>query len=134
MSFMSYNETRPWARSIKNRTMSREMPPWFIDKNIGIQRFKDDPSLSNEEIAAIASWVDHGAPLGDPADLPPPREWPADGWTYGTPDLIVPSPEGTIEADAPDWFGEWGVTPTGLTEDRYIKAIEIREVRTHGPP
>ena len=131
MSLISYQDVRPWARSIKNRTASRQMPPWFIDKNIGIQRYKDDPSLSNEEIAAIASWVDHGAPLGDPADLPPPREWPVDGWTYGTPDLIVPSPQGTVEADAPDWFGEWGVTPTGLTEDRYIKAIEIREVRTH---
>ncbi len=61
--------------------------------------------------------------------MPPPREWPADGWTYGTPDLIVPSPEGTVEAEAPDWFGEWGVTPTGLTEDHCIKAIEVREVR-----
>ena len=85
MSLISYQDVRPWARSIKNRTASRQMPPWFIDKNIGIQRYKDDPSLSNDEIAAIARWVDHGAPLGEPADLPPPREWPADGWTYGTP-------------------------------------------------
>ena len=136
MSLITYEDVRPWARSIKNRTSSREMPPWFIDKNIGIQRYKDDPSLSNGEIATIAAWVDDGAPRGNPSDLPPAREWPADGWTYGTPDLIVPSPEGTVEADAPDWFGEWGVTQSGLTEDRYIKAIEVREVRLHetAPP
>ncbi len=131
MPLVTYEEVRPWARSIKNRTGAREMPPWFIDKNIGIQRFKDDPSLSDEEIAAIAAWVDNGAPRGNPADLPPPVQWPTDGWTYGTPDLIVPSPEGTVAANAADWFGEWGETPTGLTEDRYIKAIEVKEVRLH---
>ena len=60
----------------------------------------------------IAAWVDNGAPRGNPADLPPPIEWPADGWTYGTPDVIVPSPEGIVEADAADWFGEWGETAT----------------------
>ena len=129
MSLITYEDVRPWARSIKNRTAAREMPPWFIDKNIGIQRYKDDPSLSNEEIATIARWVDNRAPRGDPADLPPARQWPVGGWNYGTPDLIVSSPEGTVEADAADWFGEWGNTPTGLTEDRYVKAIEVREVR-----
>ena len=129
MSLVTYEDVRPWARSIKNRTGAREMPPWFIDKNIGIQRFKDDPSLSNEEVELIATWVDNGAPRGNPADLPPPIEWPANGWTYGTPDLIVPSPEGIVETNAADWFGEWGETPTGLTEDRYIKAIEVRETR-----
>ena len=131
MALISYQDIRPWARSIKNRTQSREMPPWFIDKNIGIQRYKDDPSLSDEEIATIAAWVDNGAPRGNPDDLPPPLEWPVDGWTYGTPDLIVPSPEGTVEADAADWFGEWGHTPSGLTEDRYVKAIEVKEIRLH---
>ena len=128
MPLVSYDDARPWARSIKNRTMSREMPPWFIDKNIGIQHYKDDPSLSDEEILAIATWVDNGAPRGNPRDMPPPLEWPADGWTYGTPDLVVQSPEGTVEAAAPDWFGEWGETPTGLTTNRYIKAIEVKEV------
>ena len=131
MALVSYEEVRPWARSIRNRTEAREMPPWFIDKNIGIQRYKNDPSLSDAEIATIAAWVDAGAPRGNPADLPAPIEWPADGWTYGTPDLIVPSPEGTVEADAADWFGEWGHTPSGLTEDRYVKAIEVKEIRLH---
>ncbi len=134
MALVSYEDVRPWARAIRNRTGAREMPPWFIDKNIGIQRFKDDPSLSDEEIATIAAWVDNGAPRGNPADLPPPIEWPADGWTYGPPDLIVPSPEGIVEADAADWFGEWGETATGLDADRYIKAIEVKEVRLEEGP
>ena len=130
MALTTYEEVRPWARSIRNRTQSREMPPWFIDRNIGIQDYKDDPSLSDREIALIAGWVAGGAPRGNPADLPPPIDWPADGWNYGTPDLVVPSPEGTIAAEAADWFGEWGETPTGLSVDRYIKAIEVKEVRT----
>ena len=94
MSLITYQDVRPWARSIKNRTSSREMPPWFIDKNIGIQRYKDDPSLSSDEIQTIAAWVDNGAPRGNPSDMLPPREWPADGWTYGTLDLIVPVARG----------------------------------------
>ena len=130
MALTTYEEVRPWARSIRNRTQSREMPPWFIDRNIGIQAYKDDPSLGDREIALIADWVAAGAPRGNPADLPPPIDWPADGWNYGTPDLVVPSPEGTIAAEAADWFGEWGETPTGLSADRYIKAIEVKEVRT----
>ena len=134
MALVSYEDVRPWARAIRNRTGSREMPPWFIDKNIGIQRYKDDPSLSDEEIATISAWVDAGAPRGNPADMPPPLEWPADGWTYGTPDLIVPSPEGIVEADAADWFGEWGETSTGITTDRYVKAIEVKEVRLEEGP
>ena len=123
MSLVSYSDVRPWARSIKNRTMAGEMPPWFIDKNIGIQHFKDDPSLSREEIATIAAWVDNGAKRGNPADMPAPREWSDAGWSFGEPDLIVSSPVGTVEAEAADWFGEWDPpTPTGLTADRYIKA------------
>lgn len=129
MNLITYQNVRPWARSIKNRTLSGEMPPWFIDKNIGIQAFKDDPSLTNEEIALIGQWVDAGAPQGNPADMPPPRDWPAGRWTIGEPDLVISSPIATIEAVAADWFGGIGPpSPTGLTEDRYIKAVEVKEV------
>src|SRR3954465_9355155 len=71
MSLMTYDEVRPWARSIKTRVTAREMPPWHIDRNIGLQQFKDDPSLSDDEIALIGKWVDAGAPRGNPADAPP---------------------------------------------------------------
>jgi len=130
MSLMTFEDVRPWARMIKQRTGRREMPPWFIDKTLGIQRFKDDPSLSDEEIAMVAKWADSGAPAGNPADMPPLRKFP-DGttWTIGTPDLIISSPLATIKAMAPDRYFSLGSTPMGLTEDRLIKAVEIKEVR-----
>src|SRR5262245_10811162 len=74
MSLMTYEDARPWARSIKTRVASREMPPWHIDRTIGIQEFKDNPSLSDDEIAMIVRWVDAGAPRGNPSDMPPARQ------------------------------------------------------------
>src|SRR4051812_22505952 len=69
MSLLTYQDARPWARSIKTKVSSREMPPWFIDRNVGIQKFKNDPSLSEKEIDTIVKWVDSGAPQGNPADM-----------------------------------------------------------------
>jgi hypothetical protein len=130
MSLSTYAEARPWARAIKTQTSLREMPPWFIDKNIGIQRFKDDISLSDEEIAKIGKWVDSGAPQGNPSDMPPARQYPdARGWTIGQPDLIVSSPVMTVKPFGADWHGEVGPVSTGLAEDRYIEAVETKEVR-----
>lgn len=133
MSLLTYNEVRPWARAIKDRTGRRTMPPWFIEKNVGIQEFKNDPSLSDEEIATIARWVDGGAPQGNTSDLPPPHQFP-DGkeWTIGTPDWIVTSPDMTVKAVASDWHGYLESTPTRMAEDRYIKSVEIHEVRVQG--
>jgi hypothetical protein len=133
MSLITYEEVRPWARSIKYRTGRRDkpdvMPPWFIEKHVGIQQYKGDISLSDQEIAKIAAWVDSGAPRGNPADMPPPLTFAAAGeWEIGTPDLIVRSPTISMKATAPDWWGPIGETPTGLTEDRYVAAVEMREV------
>src|SRR5438093_8412164 len=124
MPLTTYEEVRPWATAIKRKTSLREMPPWFIEKNIGIQRFKDDPSLSDAEIETIATWVDSGAARGNPADLPPPRRYAdAAGWTIGTPDLIVSTPVMPVRARGADWHGEIGPYPTGLMEDRYVQAV-----------
>jgi hypothetical protein len=133
MSLLTYEEARPWARSMKARTAIRDkagaMPPWYIEKNIGIQHYKNDPSLSDEEVATIARWADSGAPRGNPADMPPPRVWPdGNSWHAGEPDLIVESPEITVRANAPDWWGEFEPTKIPLAEDRYVKSVEIREV------
>ena len=68
---MTYRDVRPWARSIKNRVIDRQMPPWHIDRAVGIQEFKNDRSLTDEEIATIVRWVDEGAPKGNDADMPP---------------------------------------------------------------
>jgi hypothetical protein len=129
MPFVTYEHVRPWARSIKTKTAQREMPPWFIERNVGIQKYKDDISLSDEEIATIGKWVDSGAPRGNPADAPPELVFKdSDKWTF-TPDLIVTSPVHTLEAVAADWYGLLDSSPTGLTEDRWIKAVEVKEVR-----
>src|SRR5690349_1323029 len=81
MSLMTYAEARPWARSIKERVSKREMPPWFLDKTIGIQKYKEDPSLTDEEVATIVKWVDSGAPQGNPADAPaPPKAEDVQAW------------------------------------------------------
>ncbi len=134
MSLVTYEEVRPFARAIKQRTgmgpHAGVMPPWFVEKNIGIQHYKSDPSLSDAEIATIAAWVDNGAPRGNPADMPPPRIAAVgeDGWLLGKPDLIVKSPEVFVPAVAPDRWGSIGSAPTGLSEDRWVKSVEVREV------
>ena len=124
MSFLTYQEVRPWAKSIKLRVATRQMPPWHIDRSIG--EYLDDPSLTDEEIATISRWVDGGAPQGNPADAPPPLKFtPADEWINGEPDLVVQMQKGfTIPATGPDFLPSEVVDPR-LTEDRYVKWIQI---------
>ena len=132
MSLGTFQEVRPWARSIKQRTGIRDrmgaMPPFFVEKDLGILEFKDDPSLSDKELALIQAWVDNGAPQGDLADMPPPRQFAeADGWMLGEPDLVLRSRDMVVPAIGPDRWGDIGLVPTGLTEDRYVKSVEVRE-------
>src|SRR5262245_38637727 len=133
MSLVTYEEVRPWARAVKTRTALRTqrgaMPPWFVEKDIGIQKFKSDPSLSDEEISTIGRWADNGAPRGNPADMPKPLSFDdQDKWTIGEPDLVLRSRDVTVPPSGPDWWGDIGLVPTGLTEDRYVSAVEVREV------
>src|SRR5262247_3768363 len=81
MSLVTYAETRPWAKAIRERVMTRQMPPWHIDPTVGVQQFKNDMSLTQSQIDTIVRWVDQGAPQGDPKDMPPPKQWNnADEW------------------------------------------------------
>jgi hypothetical protein len=134
MSLLTYEDVRPWARAMKARTAvgphAGVMPPWFIEKNIGIQRYKGDPSLTDEEIAKVGKWADSGAPRGNPADMPAAKATvlTEDGWALGKPDLIVKSPEVSVPAVAPDRWGSIGLVPTGLAEDRWVSSVEVREV------
>src|SRR5436190_7336713 len=126
MSFLTYQDVRPWARAIKTKVTAREMPPWYIDRTVGISKFKDDPSLSDKEIATLAAWADGGAVQGNPADMPPPRKFEEDDiWHIGKPDLVVSSVKHTVPAAGSDWWGDY-VVDTGLTEDRYLKAVETK--------
>src|SRR6266571_2354918 len=95
MSLLTYQETRPWARSIKSKVESRQMPPWFADPQHG--RFANDRSLAAHDIDTIAKWVADGTPQGDEKDAPPPIEWPADGWQI-KPDVVVRGPEFRVPA------------------------------------
>jgi hypothetical protein len=133
MSLITYEDVRPWVRSIKTRTTlgprAGVMPPWFVERNIGIQKFKNDPSLSLDQIAMISAWADAGAPRGNPADMPTLINWDnSEAWTIGQPDLVLRSRDVTVEAESPDWWGDIGVVPVGLTEDRYVSAVEVREI------
>ena len=130
MSLVTFEEVRPWARSIKQRVVTRNMPPWHLDKTVGVQQFQNDMSLSDEQIAVIARWVDAGAPLGDAKDMPPAKAWPRDeGWQlaaqFGPPDLVIKSDDYTMPAKGQDvWFKP--LTPIPLTEARWVRAVEIR--------
>jgi mono/diheme cytochrome c family protein len=136
MSLVSYEETRPWAKSIRQRVLTRNMPPWHIDKTVGIQHFQNDRSLSDAQIATIVRWVDGGAPMGDAKDMPPPKQFPEDqGWMlakqYGQPDLILKSEAYTMPARGQDvWFKP--LTDVPVTEARWVRAVEIRPSTTAG--
>jgi hypothetical protein len=131
MSLITYQDARPWARSIKERVATRQMPPWHIDRTVGVQKFKNDMSLTDEQVDTIVRWVDQGAPQGDPKDLPPAKplvtdnEWKAVRDGFGPPDLVVKSSEYTMPAHHQDvWYRPMSDIP--LTEPRWVKLVEIR--------
>jgi hypothetical protein len=137
MPLMTYEHARPWARAIRERVVARQMPPWHIDKTVGIQQFKNDRSLTDQQIDTIVRWVDAGAPIGDPKDMPPPKQFAADDvWGFapifgGPPDLVLRSPAYTVPAKGLDvWYKP--VVETGLTEPRWVRAIEIRPATVKG--
>jgi mono/diheme cytochrome c family protein len=127
MSLITYEDARPWARSIKTKVTNREMPPWHVDRNIGITKFKNDPSLTDQEIATISKWVDAGAPRGNPSDMPPPRKFEElDQWFIGKPDIVITSDKPyVLPAAGPDNIIDILVDP-GFTEDMYVMAIESK--------
>ena len=131
MSLLTYREARPYARLIKEKVAARVMPPWHVNRTVGIQEFKNDRGLTDEQIDTIVRWVDAGAPLGDLADMPPPKEFPdPNRWQLSDrfgrdPDLVVKSEPYTLAAQTQDKW--WRPTvETGLTEARWVKAIEIK--------
>ena len=122
-SVLSYADVRPWARSIREKVLTREMPPWHADPSYG--EFRNDPSLGRKEIATIVKWVDQGARQGDPKYLPPAPAF-SDDWEIGAPDQVFSMLEDyTIKSDAPDDYINYTI-PTRFKEDRWIEAAEIR--------
>ena len=133
MSLITYDQVRPYSKAIAKRThmgpVAGVMPPWYIETDVGIQNYQYDPSLSEAELAKIDRWARGGAPRGDAADMPSPLALDSNSdWAIGEPDLINVLQSLTMKADAPDWWGEIQSVPTGLTEDRYVAAVEVREI------
>jgi hypothetical protein len=137
MSLITFQDARPWARSIKERVAARQMPPWHIDKSVGVQKFKNDISLTDQQVDTIVSWVEGGAPQGDPKDLPAPKplvtdnQWQAVKDGFGPPDLVIKSSEYTMAAQHQDvWYRPMSDIP--LTEPRWAKLVEIRPTNLKG--
>lgn len=123
MSLLTYDQARPWAKSIKQAVVTKKMPPWFADEHFG--KFSNDRSLAQADIDTLVNWVDAGAPAGNEKDAPKPIDW-VEGWRIGKPDVVlsmtkpfsVPA-SGTIDY-------QYIVVPTGFTEDKYVQMAEAR--------
>jgi len=123
MPLVTYADTRPWAKAIREQAIARKMPPWFADPAYG--HFANDRSLSPAEIETLAAWVNAGAPPGDPKNAPPPRDWPR-GWNIGTPDEIFEMPNAfPIPANRPVDY-QYLILPTHFTSDRWVQKVEVR--------
>ena len=123
MSLLTYQEVRPWAKSIRQRVVERSMPPWSADPHYG--KFSNDASLSQKEIETIVSWVDAGAPKGDDKDMPTTPKF-VQGWTIGKPDVVLAMQEEySIPADGTVPYLYFTI-PTGFKEDKWVQAMEIR--------
>lgn len=123
MSFLSYESTRPWAKSIKQAVQTRKMPPWFADPHTG--QFANDRSLSQAEIDLLTRWADSGAAAGDPKQAPAPVHF-AEGWQMGKPDRVYEMPVDFQVPAAGTLEYTYFVIPTGFTEDRWVTASEAR--------
>ncbi len=123
MAFGAYDQTRPWAKAIKQAVLLGKMPPWYADAPRG--RFHHDPRLSQKEIEKLVAWADSGAPAGDPKDAPPPVTF-ADGWSIDKPDAVFEAPT-PFQVPATGTLEYWYViVPTGFKEDRWITQAEVR--------
>ncbi len=131
MSLLTYDQAKMFAPVIKYRVENRVMPPWHLNPNVGIQDFINNRGLTEEERATIVAWADQGALEGDTSRAPAPRVfnealiWRLEEQMGAPPDLVVQSETYDLPAVTQDkWFRP--VTPTGLTEEKWVKAIEIR--------
>jgi hypothetical protein len=130
MPLVSYDSVIAYTTLIRKRLLDRTMPPWHIDKTVGIREFKNDRSLSEAQLNTIVRWIDAGAPFGNPKDLPPPVQWPDPNvWQlserFGPPELVIKSPPYTVQATGQDKWWRPSVD-AGISEPRWVRAIEIR--------
>ncbi len=123
MPFLTYADTRPWAKAIREAALTRKMPPWFADPQYG--RFANDRSLSKLEIDTLQHWVDAGAQEGSPNDAPPARSWPP-GWNIGTPDAVLEMPHAFPIPPSGAIEYQYIILPTRFSEDKWVRQVEVR--------
>ncbi|MDT8427753.1 MAG: hypothetical protein RQ757_03190 [Pseudomonadales bacterium] len=131
MPLLTYDQVKPFAPLIRYRVANRVMPPWHLNPEVGIQRYANNRGLSEAERETIIAWADQGAPEGDESLAPAPRQfteeliWRLQKDMGSPPDLVVQSEPYDLPAVTQDkWFRP--LTPTGLQERKWVKAIEIR--------
>jgi hypothetical protein len=123
MALETYRQVRPYAAAIREQTKQGKMPPWFADERCG--HFANDPTLSDRQIATLASWADAHAPAGDPKDAPPAVHW-SQGWNIGKPDLTLQIPKPIAIPATGDVPYTYVILPTRFPEDRWVRMSEIR--------
>jgi len=121
--FETYQETKPWAASIRLAVEAKTMPPWFADPRYG--KFSNDPSLTAEQIAIISKWVEDGSSEGSPKDAPPPKHW-AGGWNIDSPDKVVAMPQPVAIPASGDIEYTYEIVPTGFTHDMWVRESQIK--------
>lgn len=123
MPFLTYKQTRPWAKAIREAVVLKKMPPWFAEPGFG--PFANDRSLSTQDIDTLVKWAEAGAPEGDLRDAPAPRPW-TEGWNIPKPDVVLEMPRPFAVPASGEVDYQYIVMPTGFTEDRWVREAELR--------
>jgi len=123
MSFLTYQDTRPWAKAIRQAVLTKKMPPWLADPAHG--KFANDRTLPGADIDTLVAWAEAGAPAGNQKDAPKPVEF-AEGWNIGKPDLILEMPAEYQVPESGTIDYQHFVVPTGFTEDKWVQVVELR--------
>ncbi|HYL13984.1 MAG TPA: thiol-disulfide isomerase [Terriglobales bacterium] len=120
---VTYEQTKPWAKAIRDDVRSRKMPPWFADPRYG--HFSNDPSLTRQQIETVSAWANANAPAGDPRDAPAPVRW-TNGWNIPEPDVVLQMPKPVAIPARGDVEYTYEIVPTGFSQDKWVQMSEVR--------
>ena len=120
-SMLTYEQTRPWAKAMLAAVVQKKMPPWYADQKVG--KFANDRTLSQSDIDTLVGWVNAGAPLGNPQDMPAPREF-VEGWTISKPDVVFQLPKPFPVPATGIMEYQYVIVPTGFTKDTWVEQVQ----------
>lgn len=122
-SMMTFQETRPWAKAIREAVIVRRMPPWKPTPGCG--DFRDTRALSQDEINTLVAWADGGAPEGNSVDLPAATVFP-DGWPLGAPDFVATPDTDFTPPQGQDTYRCFSIPASSLRGDRFLQGLDVR--------